>query len=290
MEKVINTGNSIVFQNAYFDFNSGEVLSPIQTENYFIMQVADSYYLNEFNISTHKQHFDLEITFAVTNGLFCKTDDKTEKLEKGNCYLSFKGENHSLFSKNGARFQTLAFNVKDASTHKNLLCEIRKLFLDKKIFNSKELSYNFSEIISEFYDQKLPFKEVFLDSQITSVLVNIARKNYKRQVKNLSFQDVLPDIAGFIDKNYLSICSLDELAYHFGYSYSHISKIFKKNYKVSPKEYLAEKRMNHAKKMIEDGSKLYEIAEALGYSNVYNFSRAYKNIFGKPPKGAKKRT
>ena len=48
----------------------------------------------------------------------------------------------------------------------------------------------------------------------------------------------------YIDTRFLEICSLEELSYHFGYTYSYLSKTFKKTYGVTPVEYILKKKID----------------------------------------------
>lgn len=63
-----------------------------------------------------------------------------------------------------------------------------------------------------------------------------------------------------------------------------VIKIFKKQVGVAPKEYLLSKKMEHAAKLLTAGKSVGQVAEVLGYSNPYNFSRAFKKQYGVAPR------
>lgn len=73
-EKIIKNENGIVFQNLFFNLETGETLSPIKTANYEIVQVADSYFIKNRICEEHKQRCDIEITFSVYNEVFSGTN------------------------------------------------------------------------------------------------------------------------------------------------------------------------------------------------------------------------
>ena len=281
MKRFYKDNHSIIFQNDFCNWSTGELLSPIETQNYFIVQVTESYYNNSFIITPHKQYCDLEITFPTTNGLFCGTGKDLIQLNKYESYLSFRDEQHQIYSKNGCRFQTLAVNFK-TSYYCDLFDKLRKKSIEEKKFHILNLENLFSSVIAEFLNAD-EFSAYNLDSTITKIIVKLLRSEKQPlPVNDLSPSSILPELINYIDQNFLNICSIEELT-RFGYTYNHICKIFKKNYNLSPNEYLLSKKMEHAAFLLQQNKTLTEIAELLGYSSPYNFSRAFKQYYKIPP-------
>ena len=57
----------------------------------------------------------------------------------------------------------------------------------------------------------------------------------------------------------------------------HKRKIFTEEYKLSPKQYLTEVRINKAKQLLTDGFlKINAVAAQCGFTNQYHFSRIFK--------------
>lgn len=280
--KTFNKSNHfVIFKNDFCDWNTGELLSPIQTQNYAVIQVAELYYNNAFGYPNHLQHCDLEVSFPTTNGLFCATDGKREKLQKYEIYLSFKGEHHEVYSRSGCRFQTLAVNCKTPES-KALLADLRQRFLSNRKRYSPELTTFFTAVVAEFLSEEQPLFLQKLDSLITLIFVNIARTQTSSDVE-FSLKTTPSDILRYIDEHFLELYSLDELSVRFGYTYGHLCKIFKKEYLMTPVSYLISKKMDYALLLLSQGKTLTEIAEITGYSTSYNLSRAFKKYFGSPP-------
>lgn len=82
MKNVYRTHEALLFKNDFVDWITGKLLDPIETQNYFILQVAECNYNNSFSTNEHIQHCDLEITFPVTNSLFCATNGVCEQVNK----------------------------------------------------------------------------------------------------------------------------------------------------------------------------------------------------------------
>ena len=87
----------------------------------------------------------------------------------------------------------------------------------------------------------------------------------------------------FIDAKPDFSLHMGEISHALGYSREHITRSFFSSYGLTPKEYLNHRRMNTAIELISQNRKLYEIAEILGYSSAYSFSKAFKKHFGLSP-------
>lgn len=90
-------------------------------------------------------------------------------------------------------------------------------------------------------------------------------------------------IRAYLDEGFRTAFSADRMARHFGYSASYLYKAFKRDFGVSPKHYHADRRFEYAAACLADGVSITEIAEALSYSSLANFSRDFKKRFGLSP-------
>ncbi|UKS27969.1 response regulator [Paenibacillus sp. HWE-109] len=79
--------------------------------------------------------------------------------------------------------------------------------------------------------------------------------------------------------------TLEELAKLVHMNPDYLSKFFKKNAGMLFSEYLTHVRMEQAANYLNDIQyKTYEISDMVGYSNSFNFTRAFKNYFGMTPR------
>jgi AraC-like DNA-binding protein len=64
----------------------------------------------------------------------------------------------------------------------------------------------------------------------------------------------------------------------------HLSRIFRRFGRVSPYQFLTRLKMNRAAELLlESGLLVKEAAERLGYANQFQFSRAFKRVYGLAP-------
>jgi AraC-like DNA-binding protein len=89
---------------------------------------------------------------------------------------------------------------------------------------------------------------------------------------------------GFIDARYRDPITVAEVAAASGSSESRLHALFKQRLQVSPKRYIAGRRMKQAALLLEqDGLAIAEIALQVGYGDQSAFTRAFKREFGVAP-------
>lgn len=88
----------------------------------------------------------------------------------------------------------------------------------------------------------------------------------------------------YLDSKLYDTPNLKELTKILGTNKTYIHKWFKIKYGMTMLEYHTKEKMNQALNMIQTSNKsLLEIALTLNYSNLSNFSNAFKKFYGKPP-------
>jgi YesN/AraC family two-component response regulator len=90
-------------------------------------------------------------------------------------------------------------------------------------------------------------------------------------------------IKTFIEDNCLDV-SLVSTAAELKMNQNYLSRLFKEKTGVNFIDYVMEVKMKKAAELlVQQDYKLYQISEMVGYSNVKNFSRAFKNYFQVSP-------
>ena len=92
-------------------------------------------------------------------------------------------------------------------------------------------------------------------------------------------ESALRPAVSYIQEHYGEIGITNEaLAEISGMSTVYFRKLFTKRYGLSPMKYISNIRIENAKNLLLEGNlSTSEIAEAVGFSSVYSFSRAFKN-------------
>lgn len=114
--------------------------------------------------------------------------------------------------------------------------------------------------------------------------------NYISKKKISSEKRVIYEIKEYIQENYISKISLNELAKKYFWSKQYISKVFKEEFNVNLFDYINTLKIEKAKVfLIKREVKSSEIVEMLGFTDESHFSKVFKKYTGISPKAYKEK-
>lgn len=93
-------------------------------------------------------------------------------------------------------------------------------------------------------------------------------------------------VGSFIENNYYQKIKIEDLAKDSNYTRNHLYKLFKKEYGISPQEYLLTLRIEKAKMLLRDNTKnisVSDVASAVGFNDCLYFSRLFHKRTGVSP-------
>lgn len=138
----------------------------------------------------------------------------------------------------------------------------------KKNSNDSKLKFNLLlfELLYELYSN---FK------------ISIPKNNYIKQSKNFSS---LEPVLAYIQENYSSPISIEEISKIAGFQSKYFCRFFKKNMGLTFLEYLCELRLSYIyRDLTTTNIPLYELLEIHGFTNYKLFRRTFKNRFNCTP-------
>lgn len=175
-------------------------------------------------------------------------------------WVHFKGEDVKLYPLEEKKI--IRFQSQNALNRMQSLFELlfwvleRNYTLGNFIYVSQVLQLILSEIYYREKGQDIPVQ----NKHVT----NVIRYMYKNLNKELTLSDISEEFQ--LSKSYLSL-------------------IFKNYTKKSPIEFFLELKMNEACKYLRSSDMyIYEVAQLLGYSDQYYFSRIFRKVVGVSPK------
>lgn len=136
-------------------------------------------------------------------------------------------------------------------------------------------------------------KDLILKSLVMKLIVlilkciyddNPAKENVGVSLEPYDKTTMVNTIISYMIENYKCQISLDKISKNMYLSPVYISKIFKEETGESPINYLINLRLSKAKELLDSGElSIKEIAERVGYTDAYHFSKLFKKHFGYPP-------
>lgn len=108
-----------------------------------------------------------------------------------------------------------------------------------------------------------------------------------QQRKNKNRLDI-ETVRQFIDRSFAAPISLESVAQQFFVSKEHLSRMFKQETGSTVLDYIIEKRMEEAQRLLRDPQvSIKYVAEAVGYSDLTYFYRLFKKVTGSTPANAR---
>lgn len=237
-------------------------------------------------------HLDwYELTIVTDGNGVVYTGDIPVSVTRGDIYLSYPCDAHGISSdsKNPLSFDFFAFKPKDEALKATLNLAVEKrLDAHQRIIRDERISYLVSNLIGEMIGNAADQEEIvnaiskLITAYLTRDLAEVYAKMPPTRVdagESLCFR-----LMNYIDTHLYSDENLSELSRVTGYNYSHLSTLFKKHTKTSLFAYRQSKRLEAARILLKENKRrIGEIADLLGYSSAYAFSKAYRQYFGVSP-------
>ena len=137
-----------------------------------------------------------------------------------------------------------------------------------------------------------PLGDLYYQAKATElmclVIDRISLDEQRGSSKALSTRKVnrLHEVRNLLNQHYAESITLDTLARQTGLGKTTLTSGFLKLYGMSVFDYIQQERMTRAHHLLQNCEhSVTEIAEAVGYNHLSNFSTAFRNYFGCSPKG-----
>lgn len=137
-------------------------------------------------------------------------------------------------------------------------------------------------------DEKGILSTSLWQQELTRSLVQLSKLHLESQHKD---NNVIVEIASFLEKHYHEDISLADIASRFFLSREYISRKFKQEFEVNLSDYLGQIRMSKAKVLLcNPNLRISQVAEMVGYQDEKYFSKVFKKMSGMTPNEYRKTT
>lgn len=220
-------------------------------------------------------------TIVSGKGTLCY-DEKEVQLQTGDIFVLMPGFSYKHFPKEDAPWSYLWVDVQSplvVEVFKNIGITVSHpyLRLDK---NNKIFEYLEKIVFS--YEQKGNFS--FEEMGNFYLLLNAMVSDYSEKHDIVSREEIYVEQAiRFINNNAYNI-KVEDIAVDLAIHTNYFSAVFKKIMGITPKQFITDRRMLKAKRLIQvEKMEIKKISEILGYSNQLQFSKEFKKYFGECP-------
>ncbi|GEN86848.1 AraC family transcriptional regulator [Oceanobacillus sp. FSL W8-0428] len=195
-------------------------------------------------------------------------------------------DTHSCEQVDGGTLDYRCINVK-ADVIKKAMFEIKgeeilPRFKENVLYKS-EVASTLKDLHLKILEEEEAFKKEELFLYLMEELIEI-NSDLAIPKAALESSHKVQTISSFLEEHYTKKISLKELSDLIGWSKYHLLRSFTKQKGISPYSYLETIRVNHAKKLLEQGVKPAEAAFLTGFSDQSHLTKFFKSMIGLTPK------
>ena len=132
-------------------------------------------------------------------------------------------------------------------------------------------------------------REILSNLALLRLLVQIGRdlrqKDVQKPQPEAPKNARVVEMMGYIDRHLAEDLNIDELAEAFYISKYHMMRLFQRDTGYTIHNYLTQRRLLHARELIEKGMRATEACYRSGFRSYSSFTRAYGKHFGTTPTG-----
>ena len=240
---------------------SGECVFKINETEYHL-SAGDAMLVPKFTY--YKPHTDTSCEYT-----FFHFDGDLSEIREADASLMYGGQNLTA--------PQLYGNFEERST--SLLLDYKMKTKDRK----KDIELTLGKCINTRTNHQSP-RQILLSLYFSELLYHLSEiVSQSLSVQN-SYPQSLSKILYYINENYTTNVSLDDIARHTSFSKQYCMRLFKKYMNTTINDYVTELRMKHAAYLLRDTyMNVNEAADYLGFCSVSYFSRVFKKYHGVSP-------
>lgn len=132
-------------------------------------------------------------------------------------------------------------------------------------------------LVSLLFKAQKEGNELGITSKVFELLEKLSERRREENVKVLPL--AVQNAIDYIEKNYSEIKSIKEVSSAVFVSIATLNRIFKQHLSLTPKEFLLAKRLSEAKKLLDLGAQVTDVAMQTGFSDTSYFIEVFKQKF-----------
>lgn len=267
--------------------------SPLKFNLVELLQVGRCFCRGDTVIKPHAHLGWYELTIVRGGRGTVEANGVGVSVSEGDIFISLPCDTHAIYSDSKRPLQYDFFSFYICDDEKRAVLEELSAAIypaEKRVVRNGKIGYLVASVTEEI-SSDLPDRDEILESslaQIVLYLIRSLRGSFAPLSSHVSDADLLCfKIMNYIDTHIYSLKKLSELSVITNYNYSYLSAVFKSETGSTISEYFQKKKLEAARQLIKEGKlKIGKIAELLGYSSIYAFSKAFKNMYGVAPSQA----
>ena len=248
--------------------------------------------VNAIRIRSIHMHHDVELLYVIRGSGTVIIRNRSYSLSEKDGIFINAYENHEILS-NDSNFTLIIIQfsghfLQDYAPVRNVIFPEENL---SRLLSSDEMS----GLRNEIYDLSIAYLgaegyfRLYCVSRLSGILYRILNNtdaqilNEEEYAKRRRSEKRMKRISEYIEQNYQDSIRLSDIAEQEGITVTHLSHLIRKHFGMSFQEYLKNKRLENAVRMIHTGRTLSEISALCGFSELKYMTKAFQEAFQMSP-------
>jgi len=221
---------------------------------------------------------------------------------KGHCSINgerFDIDGSCLFLVTPKDFHEIVMEDRPESYAINI--SFSELMIDKRLakesmigpvvlYPKDKLLYILIKDMLRVYNGQGQFRELQLKHLFNDILIRVLEEGTHTALQNVDIHPIVRAVVAYMIKNLSEPVTLSDISKRFGVSETYFSHLFKDSLGVSFKQYQLSKRIDYAKRMLEEQElPILAIGNECGFNTPAQFNRVFKEKTGLTPSQYRKK-
>ncbi len=257
-----------------FGYKMGDML---YVESMGMTQPTPNYRIERYR--TGVKRFGIYVFEYVYSGKgYIECDGIKYSVGPGDLYFLNNNTSHIYYSDSADPYRKLWINVRGTLISK--LLEAYEITAPVVVLHM-DVKEQFEALRTIFSEEMDLQDRLFATGLRLHEIIALMDKGLKKNEVNI---DLAQRLKMYIDNRMDFSLTVEQLAECFHLNSNYTTSVFKRRYGITPKQYMLERKMTHAKQLLTNQRcEIKEIAATLSFSSVYHFSNTFKRLTGQTP-------
>lgn len=273
----------MAISNRLFAFDNVFFNEPLSVPSGRLYQITELSVMPGGEIEEHVQHCD-EITYVISGRATVYSGDSVFELSAGQAHFIRKGQRHKIVASETQNFHycCIGFLLDPSDQAVKPFLDATKGLDEFVVEDEGNLKTLFSLLMNEMYtrnEESLIMIHLYFCQMLIllyRILTGRSKETLTRVNKSSSNHAVYRTLK-YIDREYIRISTVKEIAEALSYSEYYLSHVFREKMDTTIKDYLTKKKILTATELLKASTMtVTEIAEHLRFSSLHAFDLAFR--------------
>ena len=244
------------------------------------------YIFHDASWQEHKTKGNYTIWNIYRGNVWIEINGQIHRTGPGDVIFFYPGDTYKAYTdENGCYFLFFIFSLQLGNQIDFLNSSQLSGYYHHKLVKERCLEFT-EQYIRKFHEKENPLLKLysfFLD--FFADLADLSQYAFPFQKFPAAMDNpLIRQVLDYMNAHYTEDITIIQLAERFSMGEKNFIRYFHYNTGISPKKYLIEQRMKYAGELLSDKEcSITKIAQAVGYSDPYSFSKAFHKYYGESP-------